>query len=78
MANRIQFESSCEIGVFANLTNSYCLCAHGGSENFYSVFETELANYIPVVKASINGTRIVGRLTVGKCLQVCYISASLE
>lgn len=24
-----------DIGVFANLTNSYCLTAVGGSENFY-------------------------------------------
>ena len=39
MAVRAQFESSNEIGVFANLTNSYALCAIGGSENFYSVFE---------------------------------------
>jgi translation initiation factor 6 len=39
MAVRAQFESSNEIGVFANLTNSFALVAIGGSENFYSVFE---------------------------------------
>lgn len=31
----MQFENSNEIGVFANLTNAYCLVALGGSENFY-------------------------------------------
>ena len=30
-----QFENSNEIGVFSRLTNSYCLVAIGGSENFY-------------------------------------------
>lgn len=62
---RTQFESSCEVGVFARLTNSYCLTALGGSTNFYSVFEAELSKHIPVVNTSIGGTRIVGRMTVG-------------
>jgi translation initiation factor 6 len=54
-----------DIGVFATLTNSYCLTAVGGSENFYSVFQNELSADIPVVKTSIAGTRLVGRMTVG-------------
>ncbi len=37
-----------QIGVFARLTNSYCLAALQGSENFYSAFESELARDIPV------------------------------
>lgn len=68
------------MGVFSKLTNSYCLVAIGGSENFYrlgggqvtisfltlfSVFESELSDVIPVVHASIAGTRIIGRLTAG-------------
>jgi translation initiation factor 6 len=65
MAVRAQFESSSEVGVFARLTNSYCLVAQGGSENFYSVFEAELAKHIPVIHCSIGATRIVGRVTVG-------------
>ncbi|KAJ2081000.1 Eukaryotic translation initiation factor 6 [Coemansia sp. RSA 988] len=65
MAVRAQFESSNEIGVFSKLTNSYCLVALGGSENFYSVFESELGDVIPVVHTSIGGTRIIGRLTAG-------------
>lgn len=36
MAVRAQFENSNDIGVFSKLTNSYCLVAIGGSENFYS------------------------------------------
>merc|ERR1712137_906369 len=60
---RARFESSSEIGVFVTLTNSYCLIAHGGKEQF-RVFEDELPD-IPVVKSSITGTRIIGRLTAG-------------
>jgi translation initiation factor 6 len=30
-----------------------------------SVFEAELADHIPVIKTSVAGTRLVGRLTVG-------------
>lgn len=31
----------------------------------FSTFETELGGVIPVVKASIDGTRIIGRLCAG-------------
>ncbi|GAM35948.1 translation initiation factor [Talaromyces pinophilus] len=65
MAVRAQFENSNEVGVFATLTNSYAIVAIGGSENFYSVFEAELQDVIPICHASIGGTRIVGRLTAG-------------
>ena len=65
MATRCQFENNNDIGVFAKLTNAYCLIALGGAENFYSVFEAELSEHIPVVKTSVAGTRLVGRLTVG-------------
>jgi len=65
MATRIQFENSSDIGVFSKLTNSYCLCAIQGSTNFYSAFESELNDVIPIVHTSIGGTRIVGRLTAG-------------
>lgn len=65
MAVRVQFENNNEVGVFSKLTNTYCLVAIGGSENFYSVFEAELAETIPVVHASIAGCRIIGRLCVG-------------
>lgn len=65
MAIRAQFEGNNEVGVFAKLTNAYCLVAIGGSENFYSVFEGELSETIPVVHTSIAGCRIIGRLSVG-------------
>lgn len=35
------------------------------SQFAYSVFEAELSETIPVVHTSINGCRIIGRLTVG-------------
>jgi len=65
MAVRCQFENSSDVGVFAKLTNSYCLTALGGSTNFYSVFESELGDVIPIVHTTIGGTRIIGRLTAG-------------
>ncbi|XP_075212740.1 eukaryotic translation initiation factor 6 [Lycorma delicatula] len=65
MAIRVQFENNNEVGVFSKLTNSYCLVAIGGSENFYSVFEAELGEAIPVVHASLGGCRIIGRMCVG-------------
>ncbi|PSS36777.1 hypothetical protein EW026_g4537 [Hermanssonia centrifuga] len=65
MATRIQFENSSDIGVFAKLTNSYCLTAVQGSTNFYSAFESELGDVIPIVHTTIGGTRIIGRLSAG-------------
>ena len=49
----------------SKLTNSYCIVAIGGSENFYSAFQNEFDKTIPVVHASVGGCRIVGRMTVG-------------
>ena len=66
MLSKIQFENSNDIGVFAKLTNSYCLVSNVGSESFYSLFESNLtSSNIPVIHTSIAGTRIVGRLTAG-------------
>ena len=65
MATRIQFENSNDIGVFAKLTNAYCLVSNAGSENFYSFFESDIGSHIPVIHTSIGGTRVVGRLTCG-------------
>merc|ERR1712098_256848 len=45
--------------------NSYALVAVGASENFYSVFEAELQDVIPICHVTIAGTRIIGRLTAG-------------
>jgi len=62
---RTHFENNNDIGVFSKLTNSYCLVAIGGSANFYSVFESELNDVIPVVYTSISDCRIIGRMVVG-------------
>lgn len=45
MAQRVQYESSSDVGVFATLTNSYCLTAMGPSQNFFSVFEVRLLRH---------------------------------
>lgn len=65
MCTRAQFEGASDVGVFARLTNTYCLTPLGSSENFHSVFEAELVKHMPVVHCSIGGTRIVGRTTIG-------------
>lgn len=51
--------------MFATLTNSYALVAIGASENFYSIFEAEVQDAIPIVHTTIAGTRIIGRMTAG-------------
>lgn len=51
--------------MFSVLTNSYCSIGYGKSANFFSVFETELSDYIPVSYATIAGCRIIGTLCVG-------------
>lgn len=53
------------VGVFSTLTNAYSLVALGASENFYSVFEAELQDVVPICRCTIAGTRIIGRLTAG-------------
>jgi hypothetical protein len=65
MATRCRFENSSDIGCFSVLTNKYALTAIGGSMNFYSVFESELAETIPIVRTSVAGTRIIGRMCAG-------------
>jgi len=65
MAVRARYENSNEIGVYSKLANNYCMVGVGASENFYSVFEGELSDTIPVFHASIGGVAIVGSLCVG-------------
>lgn len=65
MSIRAQFENSNEVGVFSKLTNSYCLVPVGGSQNFYSAFEAQLGDVIPIVHTTIAGCRIVGRMVAG-------------
>ena len=80
MATRVSFENSSEIGVFAKLTNKFCLVASAGSENFYSVFEEELSPHMPVIHANIGQTKVVGRLTVAnsKGILVPAITTDME
>eukprot|EP01101_Sappina_pedata_P005171 TRINITY_DN2317_c0_g1_i1.p1 TRINITY_DN2317_c0_g1~~TRINITY_DN2317_c0_g1_i1.p1 ORF type:complete len:245 (-),score=98.47 TRINITY_DN2317_c0_g1_i1:125-859(-) len=65
MAIRVQYENSGEVGVFTRLTNSYCILALGSSTEHFRTFEAELGDHIPLVRTSIAGTRVVGRLCVG-------------
>lgn len=58
--------SSTTVGLILKLAPRYCLTAVASSSNFYSVFEAELADVIPVIHTTIAGTRIVGRLCAGE------------
>jgi hypothetical protein len=44
----------------------------------YSVFEAELADTIPVIHASVAGCRIVGRMCVGKCVDLNTVQDRTE
>lgn len=59
-----QYENSSEIGVFTRLTNAFCIMAEGGAEQ-YRLIEAELSEDIPVVRSTLAGTRLIGRLCVG-------------
>jgi translation initiation factor 6 len=65
MASRLKFENSNEIGCFMKMTNSYCLVSEGGSEQFFQMVHNEVGKQIPVINATIAGTKIVGRMTAG-------------
>nr|ANM86128.1 eukaryotic translation initiation factor 6-1 [Stygiella incarcerata] len=80
MAIRTAFENSSEVGVFARLTNAYCLVGLASSHNFYSAFEAELSEHIPVIPVTVGGCRIVGRLAVGnsKGLLLPYTTTDQE
>jgi len=66
MAQRAAYESSQDIGVFTLLTNTYCLVAPAASMNYYSVLESTLVPHgLPVVRTTVNGSLVVGRICVG-------------
>ena len=53
---------------FTGIVSGLLIAVYLSSAGFTSVFETELSNEVPVIKASLAGTRLVGRLSVGKKL----------
>jgi len=63
MAIRTKYENSSEIGVFAKLTNSYCILP--SNFDYHKVFTNELADRIPVVHSMIASVRVIGRMCVG-------------
>uniref|UniRef100_A0A3P9BQE2 Eukaryotic translation initiation factor 6 n=1 Tax=Maylandia zebra TaxID=106582 RepID=A0A3P9BQE2_9CICH len=58
MAVRAAFEKNNEIGCFAKLTNTYCLVAIGGSENFY-----RLTRLVPVCSGNRHGLLVPNNTT---------------
>jgi len=64
MPSRIDYENSSDVGVFAKLTNGYCLVADGNNL-FSRGFAAEVGEHIPVVVTSLAGSRPIGRMCVG-------------
>ncbi|XP_063904176.1 eukaryotic translation initiation factor 6-like isoform X2 [Zophobas morio] len=64
-ALRTSIGNSDDVGAFLNLTNSYLLvCDEEESDNFCKVAQDDLPD-IPVVKTSLAGCRVIGRMCVG-------------
>ncbi|XP_063904177.1 eukaryotic translation initiation factor 6-like [Zophobas morio] len=64
-ALRTSIGNSDDVGAFLNLTNSYLLVCDGEeSNNFCKVAQDDLPD-IPVVKTSLAGCRVIGRMCVG-------------
>ena len=64
MASKMKFENSNDIGCFMKLTNSYCLASAGYAESQYDTISSELTG-VPVIPISIDGMKIIGRVTAG-------------
>ena len=62
---RVAYENNSDVGVWARLTNSYALCPVGASENFYSAFQAELGDAIPVRRGARGVGTILGAPTLG-------------
>lgn len=60
----MQYENSSEVGVFSLLTSKYCIVPQG-NPHFFSTFDGELSDTIPVIQATFAGTKIIGRLCAG-------------
>lgn len=71
MALRIQFENNDDIGVFTKLTNSYCLVAIGGAENFYRLVETNKSDNCKLLDSSSPFFLAFLRLNWLKPFQLC-------
>ncbi|KAJ3646797.1 hypothetical protein Zmor_024369 [Zophobas morio] len=64
-ALRTSIGNSDDVGAFLNLTNAYLLVCDGEeSNNFCKVAQDDLPD-IPVVKTSLAGCRVIGRMCVG-------------
>jgi translation initiation factor 6 len=63
MSIKLQYLNSNEIGVFAKLTNSYCLVADKNCKN-YNIIDSELLS-TPIIETTICGMNIIGRMTAG-------------
>lgn len=59
----MNYLNSNEIGVFAKLTNAYCLIADKNCKN-YPLLESELSE-VPIIQSTICDTNIIGRMTAG-------------
>lgn len=64
------------IGSFENPADYFAFVLRVTVSDVHSVFQNELAADIPVVKTSIAGTRLVGRMTTGARPSICMLRHS--
>ena len=65
MITRTKYINSSEIGVYASLTNKYCIIGPGGPYNFISSFTSQLGYGFPVIETTIASTNLIGTLVKG-------------
>lgn len=65
MAIRCTFDGSNEVGVYACLTDTYCLVAADPPSDFLEVLRTGLGTAFPIVPCTIAGSRHIGEMAVG-------------
>lgn len=62
---RFNYENSNDIGVFVNLTNTYCIVPCDINEKCEKFLEKALKKKIPIIKTSILNSKCIGRLVLG-------------
>lgn len=65
MIVKLSYQKSDSIGVFAKLTNSFCIVSYDSPLSFYKTIKFELYPRIPIISTFISGSKCVGRFLVG-------------
>lgn len=78
MAQRCAYQNNSDVGVWTTLTNSFALVGAAEEDSFFSTLEAELSSQIPVVHASIAGSRLTGRMCIANSRGVIVPSTTTD